>query len=308
MKIVLFAFTNWGLEALKTLIHSNHQISHVYTHPLDMDKNEKVWFESISKICKENNLSFEEKTKLDEKDEKLIKSINPDLIISANWRRLIPESIFQIPKHGSINIHAGFLPKYRGFAPINWAIINGEKEIGVTVHYIDKTADTGDILNQKIIPITIEETATDIYNKALLLLPDLITETITMIESNKLKPVNQKNMKGFLCVKRFPEDSKIDWSQDRLSIYNLIRALSDPFPNAFCNLNNETIFVKKAKLIEDDYRGPPGRICNIDDNGIVVTCGKNHKENQALLLTKIANNEGDIIPKEYFKKKWMRLD
>jgi len=308
MKILLFAFTNWGLVALTTLMETNHQILCVYTHPMDMDKNEKIWFDSVTEECNRNNILVKEKTKLNTEDEKFIKSLNPDIIISANWRRLIPKSIYQTPKYRTINIHAGYLPKYRGFAPINWAIINGEKEIAVTVHYVDEKPDTGDIIVQKKISVDINDTATDIYNQASTSLPNLIHETLLKIESNEVKPISQKGKKGFLCVKRFPEDGKIDWSQNRLDIYNLIRALSDPFPNAFCFLNGEKIYIKKATLIEEDFRGPPGRICEIRDEGIIVTCGNDHKNNQTLLINEMATDKGHIVPKEYFTKRWLKLE
>lgn len=307
MKIILFAFTNWGIKGLQTLIQKNHEILCVYTHPMNMDKNEKIWFGSVKEECEKNNIPVKEKTKLEENDERFIKKLNPDIIFSLNWRRLLPKSIYEIPKNGTINIHAGYLPKYRGFAPINWAIINGEKEIAVTAHYIDETADTGDIVTQKKIDVRLEDSATDVYNYALNILPKVIVETISNIESG-IKPKSQKNVKGFLCVKRFPEDGRINWILDRFQVYNLIRALSDPFPNAFCFFDGTKILVRKAKLMDDDYRGPPGGVYNISEEGIVVTCGNNHKENQAILITEIAVNNKTMNPKDYFKKLWAKLE
>lgn len=308
MRIIPFAFTNWGVKGVETLISSNHEIPYVFTHPLDMDKNENVWFDSVKELCENNGILVKEKTSLNDEDEQFIRELNPDLIISLNWRRLLPKSVYQSAPKGAINIHAGYLPKYRGFAPINWAIINGEKEIAVTAHFIDETADTGDIIFQKRIEVTFEDTAYDVYNKAMLSLPEVVLESTSQIESGTLKLKSQKNLKGFLCVKRFPEDGKINWLSDRVQIYNLIRALSDPFPNAFCYHNDEKIFIKKAKLIEDDFRGPPGRVYGIRDDGIIVTCGYDHKENQALLITEIKVKENIINPKEYFKKLWAKLE
>jgi len=307
MKIIPFAFTNWGLKGVETLISKNHEVPFVFTHPLTMDKNENVWFDSINELCNKNGIPIKETISLNNDDKKLIKELNPDLIISLNWRRLLPSSIYRLPPKGTINIHAGYLPKYRGFAPINWAIINGETEIAVTSHYIDETVDTGDIVFQKKIDVSLNETAYDVYEKALLSLPEVVNKSVLQIESGTVKPISQKNLKGFLCVKRFPEDGQINWKLNRIQIYNLIRALSDPFPNAFFYNNNEKIFIKKAELIEDDIRGPPGRVYRTED-GIIVTCGYNHKENQALLITEISVKEKTMNPKEYFTKLWHKLE
>jgi methionyl-tRNA formyltransferase len=212
----------------------------------------------------------------------LIKKIQPDLIISAGWRKLISKEVFSIPRFGAINIHDGLLPKYRGFAPINWCIINGEKEAGITTHYIDEFADTGNILLQKKAPIKENDTAFDIYNKLLELSQELILETLSLVESSPEKNRDQKTMeKGFFCSRRFPDDGRINWNLDRTEIYNLIRALSDPYPNAFCYHDTKKIKIVKAKLSNEDFRGPFGRICSIQDNGIIVTCGTNPKKIKA---------------------------
>ena len=271
-----------------------------------MDKHEDVWYESVAKTCSKYKIPFAEKTTVTEEDMKIFNDLSPDLMLSVGWRRIIPKYIFEIPKLGTINMHEGLIPQYRGFAPINWSIINGEKEIGITLHYLDETADTGDILLQKKIPIKIEDTASDVYNKLLELVPEVISEILTLIESNKIKSIPQKNLKGFFCSRRFPEDGKIDWFENRISVYNKIRALSDPYPNAFCYTDNQKIFVKKAQLINEDFRGPGGRVCAIRKDGIIVTCGNNHKENQAILITEISTEEKSLEPNEFFKL-WTQL-
>jgi len=309
MKIILFGHQNWGIKAVETINQTNHDLVHVYTHPLDMDKNEKVWYDSLTQVCKKLGIAVTEQNFVSDLDVEKIKQMNPDLIISAGWRRLIPSSISTIPKYGSINMHEGFLPSYRGFAPVNWAIINGEKEIAITIHYIDATADTGDIILQKKIPIQLEETAKNVYDKALTLAPELLLKTLENIQSNKAKNINQKTLeKGFFCSRRYPKDGKIFWDNTRTSIYNLIRALSDPYPNAFCFFKSQKIFIKNAKLIQDDYRGQPGRICSITDDGMIVTCGIDHTKNQAILITQIEINDKIYKPKDFFKKLWEDLE
>lgn len=308
MKIILFAHENSGIKTIQELRRSKHTIVNVYTHPLHMDKHEKVWYESVRKECEKYSIPVVERTTLTDQDVDEIRRVMPDVILSIGWRRLIPKSIFQIPKYHAVNIHGGLLPKYRGFAPINWAIINGETEVGITSHYIDEEIDTGDIILQRKISISFEDTAYDVYKKILSLVPNVVKETLSLIESQKVKPIIQKNIKeGFICTRRFPVDGKIDWSQDRIKVYNLIRALSDPYPNAYCFYNEEKIYIKKAKLSDDDFRGMAGRINAIRDDGIIVTCGTEYHKNQAILITEIATEEKTYRPKDYFKKLWVNL-
>ncbi len=308
MKLILFAHQNWGIKAINAFFDMKLDIAKVYTHSLDMDKHEKVWYDSIKNICNEKNIPVLECSKLTDFDIDEIKLINPDLIFSVGWRRLLPKSIFSIPKFGVLNLHDSLIPNYRGFAPINWSIINGEKETGLTIHYIDEGIDTGDIILQKKININFEDTAFDVYNRLLDLSTELFQNVIHMIEKNMIQPQSQKTMsQGFFCSRRFPDDGKIDWKQDRVCIYNLIRALCDPYPNAFFIFNSEKYFVKNAKLIDDDYRGPSGKICAIRDGGIIVTCGNSYVKNQALLISKISKDNITYDASQLFNKLWIRL-
>lgn len=307
--MVLFSNQNWGAHSIKALIGTKHQILMVYTHPTNMDKNEKVWYESVKDLCVQNNINVKERITLTEEDEHEIRDLSPDVIFSIGWRRLIPRSVYSIPRHGAINLHEGLLPYYRGFAPTNWSIINGETETGVTVHYVDEGADTGDIILQEKVSIRIDDTAMDVYNKTLALFPSLLLKTITLLETSTIKAVKQDRTDGFFCTKRFPKDGRINWHRNRLAIYNLVRALSDPYPNAFFFLDSRKFYVKKVRLSEIDFRGPPGRVCSIMDNGIVVTCGDNHKENQALVLLEIAAEDGTTCnPKDIVSKLWIDLE
>lgn len=308
MKVVLFAHQNWGLKAIDAFTQSNIEIVKVFTHPLDMDMHENVWYDAISPYCEQKNIVVSERTKLTDEDVAEIQSLQPDLIFSAGWRRLLPDSLFSIPKHGVLNLHDGKIPEYRGFAPINWAVINGEDKLGITIHYIDEGIDTGDIILQKEIPLSLHETAFDGYNKLLELSTTMIVDVIKMIKENKVVRTSQNILKpGFFCSRRFPHDGKINWNSNPIQIYNLIRALCDPYPNAFFIFENKKYYVKEAKLEQDDYRGTPGRISAIKENGIVVTCGNDHKSNQSILLTKISDGEQVYDANKLFSKLWVDL-
>lgn len=300
VKLVLFAHQNWGIKSVQVLGSTNHEIALVFTHPLNMDKDEKVWYDSVKTECSKLNIPVVERTNVTEDDLRTIKTLSPDLIISVGWRRLIPKSIFEIPKHGTVNFHDGLLPNYRGFAPINWAIINGETEAGLTAHFIDEDADTGDIILQKKVPIEVDDTAKNVFEKLLEEFQNMLLETLQMIESKSFKPIPQIKWKGFFCSRRFPDDGKIDWTQDRVKIHNLIRALSDPYPNTFFYFKGDKILVKNGKLTNNDYRGISGRVTARLKDGIVVTCGKDHTKNQGLLITQVSVKDEIIDPREFF--------
>jgi len=306
MRLVILANQNWGIEAIEAL-KNDYKISQVFTHPSDMDEHDSGWYDSVKDYCENKNLPVKSTSNLDDDDFQLIEQIKPDLIISVNWRRLVPKRIFQLAKLGMINIHPSLLPKYRGMSPINWAVINGETESGITVHFVDETADTGDIILQKKFSIGETETAKDVYDKAISLYPDIIKESLKAITSSTFVRKSQNQMEpGFFCSRRFPKDGRIDWYNSREQIFNLIRGLSDPYPNAFFYHNDKQIFVKTASLAKNDFRGLPGRICSITNDGIIVTCGNNNK-NQALLIQSIMIDGEKKLANEFFTKLWIDL-
>jgi methionyl-tRNA formyltransferase len=308
MKIVIFAHQNWGIKGIEILLKTNHEIIQVFTHPLNMDKHEKVWYESVVDICTKNNIPILEKTKTDEEIFNLIKSMCPDLILCLGWRRLIPKTIFEFPIHGTINFHDGLLPEYRGFAPVNWCIINDEKFSGITAHYLDDDVDTGDIILQEKVPINDDDTAKMVYEKLLEIYPNFLINLLDKITSKNINKKIQNRLDGFTCSRRFPHDGKINWNDDRKKIHNLIRALSYPYPNAFFISDDKKFFINKSCLLEEDFRGPSGRICKITSDGIVILCGTDHTKNQALEITELVLDEKIVNPSTIFKKLWLDLE
>jgi len=273
---------------------------------MDMDKNEKKWFKSVQEESGKSKLLIKERITLHERDFEYIKKLQPDVILSVGWRRIFPNTLLKIPRIVALNVHASLLPKYKGFAPINWAILMGEKETGITVHVMDEKVDSGEIIIQKKVRILDEETAYDIYQKIIKILPKVIIDSLKKVESKKNFSQQNRNS-GFIVTKRFPLDGKINWKRDRYIIYNQIRALSDPYPNAFCTYNNEKILIKESKISKEDYRGMPGRICNISSSGVIVTCGEDFSQNQGLLIIKIEVHSKIVKANKYFTKIWKDL-
>jgi len=218
------------------------------------------------------------KKKLTDDDHKRIQASGLNFIIVYGWRTLIDPKLNGFLKLGLIAAHHSLLPKYRGFAPVQWAIINGETETGVTLFQINEgEVDSGEIIAQQRIPIQFEDYGWNVEEKATQISIELF---LRLFENEKTNPISfreqNENEATYTC-KRIPEDGKINWHQTSLQIYNIIRALAHPYPGAFCFYEDSCYFIVKARLGESNDKtftgGIPGRIYKIFEDGIEVICG-----------------------------------
>jgi methionyl-tRNA formyltransferase len=181
-----------------------------------------------------------------------IKELKPDLIISMGWSQIIGRDILSIPVLGTIGTHISLLPKYRGHSPLNWGIIMGYKEWGITLFYLEERVDTGEIIAQKIFPIGARDDAQTLYSQATYYGIDLLIDALIKIKEGTLKTIKQPILPERPLSKRKPEDGLIDWTSNGIEILNLIRALAKPFPGAYCYLNGKKLFIWKARLFEKE--------------------------------------------------------
>jgi methionyl-tRNA formyltransferase len=179
-----------------------------------------------------------------------ITSFNADIFVVVAYAKKIPPAVFKIPEFGSINIHPSLLPKYRGAAPIQWALIKGESETGVTIQYIDEELDTGDILAQKKISLNSDMTAEDLHDIVLPVGFDLIQEVLNQFSTGTAKPVKQNNEEATYCGKISKETAHINWNLTSVEIHNLIRGLN-PKPCAWTGFREKNIKIYKTKLIPE---------------------------------------------------------
>lgn len=246
---------------------------------------DNVWYKGVDEIAIKYNLPLlKEKDINDVKFVKKIKELEPDILVTVNFEQILKKDIISIPSLGCINTHASLLPKYRGRAPLNWAIINGEKQTGVTVHYIALGIDTGDIVAQKVIDIAENEYIEDILEKVKSIYPIIVKEAIDKVESNNVEPIIQDLSKGFYCGKRTAEDGQIDWMKPVNEIYNLVRAVSKPYPGAYTYYNNKKIIIWRIIPIKQlivDMNNENGTILDTSNNQILVKA-----EGENLLITK----------------------
>lgn len=250
MNILFMGGHELGAKTLEHLINNNVNVVGVV-----VSKNDNDWYRGVDEVADKFNLNlYEEKNINDQIFLNKIKSLNLDLIVCVNFDQILKKDIINLPTIGCINTHASLLPKYRGRAPLNWAMINGEEYSGVTVHFIDEGIDTGDIILQEKIKIDEDYYISDLLNKVKNIYPKIVLNAIKTLESNNLNLIKPDLSKGFYVNKRTKDDGKIDFSKPSKDIMNFIKAISKPYPGAFLYHNNKKIIIWRANL---DYNTLP---------------------------------------------------
>ena len=228
---------------------------------------------------------------------KVLEAYNPDLFILCGYNKILKSLIINIPPLGTINLHGGKLPEYRGAAPINWQIINGETTGGCSIIYVDEGIDTGDIIAQEIYPITVEDTHASVLEKTLNIFPPLLETVLQQIESGSVKVAKQDLLAGQYYSRRYPRDSQIDWqTMDDVQVNNLVRGMHGPYPAAFTYLGDTKIEIHKTKLLDESISGPPGRVPQKRGKDVIVLA-----KNRGLLIEKISVDENQIDPADLIK-------
>lgn len=244
MNILFMGGHELGAKTLEHLINNNVNVVGVV-----VSKNDNDWYRGVDEVSDKFNLNlYEEKNINDQNFLNKIKSLNLDLIVCVNFDQILKKDIINLPNIGCINTHASLLPKYRGRAPLNWAMINGEKYSGVTVHFIDEGIDTGDIILQEKIKIDEDDYICDLLNKVKNIYPKIVLDSIKSLECNNLNLIKPDLSKGFYVNKRNKDDGKIDFSKPSKDIMNFIKAISKPYPGAFLYHNNKKIIIWRAHL------------------------------------------------------------
>jgi len=245
-KLLFFGFSMTGAAVLEELIKMGANIIGVYTYE---DNPKENWFPSVKLLAQKNNIPTFTPEKLTSEDIQNIKNLAPDIILSVYYRSLISDEILKVAPFGAFNMHGSLLPKYRGRAPINWVLVKGEKETGATLHYMVAKADAGDIVGQKVVPIDNGDTALTLTKKVTVAACEIIKEVYPLIETKNLKPRKQDMSVSTYFGRRTPADGLINWHDNAQTIYNLIRAVTKPFPGAFFEENGKKIIIWRAKVL-----------------------------------------------------------
>jgi methionyl-tRNA formyltransferase len=221
---------------------------------------------------------------------KKIISLYPDLIVVVAFGHILPKKILEIPKYGAINVHASLLPKYRGPAPIQWSIINGETETGVTTMLMDTGLDTGEILLSSKINILPDDTAGGLHDRLSAVGADLLIETIKKMENSALNPIPQNHAQATYAPMLTKEDGHIDWAKSGDQIERFIRAMN-PWPGAFTFINQKRIKIFKCKIQDAHISKPPGSVVNGFSNELWIATGKG-----VLSILEVQSDSGKRLP------------
>lgn len=277
MKTIVFAYHDMGCAGINALLKAGFTISAIYTHADTASENH--FFGSVARIAAENSIPVYAP---DEVNHPLwidrIKSAEPDLIFSFYYRNLLCDQILNCAKLGAFNLHGSLLPKYRGRAPLNWALVNGETETGVTLHRMIKKADAGEIIAQQRIAIADEDNALTLHRKLVDCASELLASALPAMKQGNIVGTPQNEAEATVVGRRTPEDGRINWALPASQINNLVRAVTDPWPGAFAFAGTTKFVVWKAKVLSTAHNVRPGTVLSAEP--FVVACGEGALEIQ----------------------------
>jgi methionyl-tRNA formyltransferase len=304
MRVAVFGYQTWGFRTLEALLDSEHEVVLAVTHPKSDHAYESIWDDSVADLAADHGVPVLIRDRPDEDVVHRLKESDPDILVANNWRTWLPSSIFDLPRHGTLNVHDSLLPAYAGFSPLIWALINGEKEVGLTAHLMNEDLDAGDIVLQQAIPVEDTDTATTLFHKTVALIPPVTLNALSRIASGRTDWAKQDRARATFFHKRSIEDSRIDWTWPAETLERLIRAQSDPYPNAFTYHRGDRLRITGAAVSQGRYGGTPGRIFIRESDGVVIVAGPDaHRgHNHGLLIKSVRTEDGEEIPAtEYFR-------
>lgn len=276
MKIVFMGTPDIAVGCLQAIIDEKHEILGVVTQPdKPVGRGKKLGMPPVKELALKYNLKVYQPVKArDEEFVTLLKELNPDLIVVVAFGQILPKSILDIPKLGCINVHVSLLPKYRGAAPINWVIINGEKKTGVTTMYMDEGLDTGDMILTSEFDLDNEITAGQLHDKMAILGVKTLKETIELIEKGIAPRIPQNHDEFTYAPIMNKSLGNINWNNSAHDIHNLVRGVN-PWPSAYTTYNGITMKIWKTEVLNEVSEKTPGTILNVDKDGIKISTKDN---------------------------------
>jgi UDP-4-amino-4-deoxy-L-arabinose formyltransferase/UDP-glucuronic acid dehydrogenase (UDP-4-keto-hexauronic acid decarboxylating) len=272
-RCVLFAYHQMGHDCMAALLAMRAPIAALFTH--EDNPGEEIWWDSCAALARANSIPVYTPERLDRGWIDRIAALHPAVIYSFYYRHLIPETVLSLAPRGAYNLHGSLLPKYRGRAPVNWMIANGEREAGVTLHHMVARADAGDIVGQRATAIDDDDTALTLYRKLVPLGVELIREFHPSIVDGSAPRRPQDLSLGSYYGRRKPEDGRIDWRWPARRIVNLVRAVTRPYPGAFCFIAGLKLLIWQAVIgAEVGVRGAPGEVLGVKEHGVEVAAGE----------------------------------
>ncbi|MCO4312222.1 bifunctional UDP-4-amino-4-deoxy-L-arabinose formyltransferase/UDP-glucuronic acid oxidase ArnA [Pectobacterium versatile] len=275
MKAIVFAYHDIGCVGLEALKLAGYEIQAVFTHSDAPGENH--FYASVAKAAAEMDVPVFAPEDINHPLwVNRIRELAPDVIFSFYYRTLLSDDILQLPAFGAFNLHGSLLPRYRGRAPVNWVLVNGETQTGVTLHKMVSRADAGDIVAQSVVAIDDDDTALTLHGKCRTAAAALLAQQLPLIRSREITLTPQDESRASYFGRRTAADGLIDWHKSAREINNLIRAVTEPYPGAFTFLGERNVTIWRARVVKDKIGGEPGAI--ISTSPLVVACGEDALE------------------------------
>ncbi|NLH95365.1 MAG: formyltransferase [Synergistaceae bacterium] len=262
-RVLLAAYSEVGVVCLEELLAQKAQVVGVFSHA--DDQFEEIWFRSVARTAAEAGIPVFTPENINAPEEiERIRGLRPDILFSFYYRKLISKEILDIPPLGAYNMHGSLLPRYRGRACVNWAVLKGETRTGATLHVMTEKADAGDILDQEAVPIDFTDTAQDVFWKVRDAARKVLARTWPLLREGRAPRTPQDESLATTFGRRRPSDGRIDWNRSALELYNLVRAVTHPFPGAFSYIGERKWFVWKAWPLESGGKDQAGQVLELD--------------------------------------------
>lgn len=273
MRIVFMGTPDFAAASLKKLIDEKYDIAAVFTQPdKPRDRGMKLSYSPVKELALENNIPVYQPTKLrDGTATELIKSLRPDILVVVAYGRILPDDMLEVPKYGAINVHASLLPKYRGAAPIQWAVLNGDKITGVTTMYLASEMDTGDIIYTAETEIGEFETSGELFDRLMVMGAELLDRTLRDIEAGTAPRTQQDHSKASYVKMLDKSLSPIDWVKTPREIIKQIYGLQ-PWPVATAELDGKVFKIYSAEYTQNKTVKAPGSVVSAGKKGIEIAC------------------------------------
>lgn len=287
-RAVVFAYHDVGVRCLKTLLSAQVEIPLVVTVP--DDPSERRWYGSVAATAADYGLRVIAPAAANTPElERELVALQPDFLFSFYYRSLLAAPLLAAARRGALNIHGSLLPRYRGRAPINWAIVHGERESGATLHYMVERADAGDIVDQMSVPILVDDDAREVFAKVTVAAETILARSLPALIAGSAPRRPQSIGAGQYFGRRRPQDGRIDWQRSALEIHNLVRAVAPPFPGAFAEVGGERWDIHRTRLSE--LRAPrEGAWLFGAEGGVYAACGGGG----VLQLITVASADGPV--------------
>lgn len=297
-KTVVFAYHDIGCAGIEALLNSGFDIAAVFTHADDPKEN--AFYASVAQLCANKGIPVHAPEDANHPlwIERIAK-LDPEYIFSFYYRNLLSEPLLALAKKGAFNLHGSLLPRYRGRAPANWVLVNGETETGVTLHRMVKRADAGAIVAQQRVAIDRSDTGLTLHAKLRTAASDLLRDTLPNMLQGKITETPQDESKATVFGRRTPADGKLVWAKPAEELFNLVRAVTRPYPGAFCAVGEHKLIVWSAEVVKGNEGQAPGRVISVDplriacgQDSLVINAGQRNDNGLYLSGPQLANELG----------------